>query len=265
MTPAPPIRRLGMALGRQMTVEYYGCNSGILADAGRMERIFLDAAHRSGATVICSRFHAFEPQGVSGMVIISESHFAVHAWPEHDYAAADIFTCGDSIDFDVAVDALRVGMESQQMIVSSVMHRGIVDAQGVERLETVCEDHSCRYALSWRALFDQARAGGISVAVDLYGCSALDGGGARRVAELLSDRLDLGRVGAAHVRRCGGELLSMRSDFDCGLLNGFLDVASGIAYLNFFCRRFVEPRTVADLALTAFAGHHYRTQVAIRQ
>ena len=50
------------------------------------------AAQKSGATIINSSFHTFEPQGVSGVVIIAESHFTIHAWPEHDYAAVDIFT-----------------------------------------------------------------------------------------------------------------------------------------------------------------------------
>ena len=87
------------ALGRHMTVEFYDCEARILADTKRMEEVFLTAAKRAGATVIASHFHDFEPQGVSGVVIISESHFAVHAWPEHDYAAVDLFTCGDKVDF----------------------------------------------------------------------------------------------------------------------------------------------------------------------
>ena len=93
----------GFALGRQMTVEFYDCDPAKLADTALMEKVFLDAAHRSGATVIESRFHQFTPQGVSGVVVISESHFAVHAWPEHEYAAVDLFTCGENVDFDKAV------------------------------------------------------------------------------------------------------------------------------------------------------------------
>ena len=88
----------GCALGRQMTVEFYDCDAGILTDSGRMEEIFVSSAKRSGATVISSHFHSFVPQGVSGVVVISESHFAVHAWPEHEYAAVDLFTCGEGVD-----------------------------------------------------------------------------------------------------------------------------------------------------------------------
>ncbi len=265
MTADSPGAEIGMALGRQMTVEYYECNPRILADPGRMEAIFLEAAERSGATVICSRFHAFEPQGVSGMVIISESHFAVHAWPEFDYAAVDIFTCGDSIDFDVAVDALRSGLESQQAIVSSVMNRGIVNPQGVERLVTVCEDRTSRYALSWRSRFERTRARGISAVVDLYDCTVFGEEDARRITEKLAQCLEAEPVGDMLFRTCREGMISLRRDFCCGLLSGHLDPASGTVYLDVFSCKFFEPRTVAELALAGFGGHHYRMQVAIRQ
>jgi S-adenosylmethionine decarboxylase len=120
-----------------------------------MEEIFLTAANRSGATVIASYFHDFEPQGVSGVVIISESHFAVHAWPEHDYAAVDLFTCGTGVDFDVAVKALAEGMKSGQWIISSLADRGILHESGsVERLVPVVENgNNCGLQLSWKERF----------------------------------------------------------------------------------------------------------------
>ena len=93
----------GIALGRQMTIEFYDCKSATLTDAAQLEKVFLHAAEVSGAHVVDSVFHSFQPQGVSGVVVISESHFAVHAWPEHDYAAVDLFTCGSGVDFDLAV------------------------------------------------------------------------------------------------------------------------------------------------------------------
>jgi len=53
----------------------------------------LAAAKESGATILGESFHQFSPQGVSGVIIIAESHLTVHTWPEHGYAGADIFTC----------------------------------------------------------------------------------------------------------------------------------------------------------------------------
>ncbi len=54
----------------------------------------ISAAERIGATVMSDAFHKFSPQGVSGTVVISESHLSIHTWPEKRYVAVDIFTCG---------------------------------------------------------------------------------------------------------------------------------------------------------------------------
>ena len=142
----------GVALGRQMTIEFYDCKSATLTDAAALEKVFLRVAELSGAHVVDSVFHSFQPQGVSGVVVISESHFAVHAWPEHDYAAVDLFTCGSGVDFDVAVKALAEGMNSGCWIISSLVNRGILGETGVERLVPVVENQrSCGMQLSSQA------------------------------------------------------------------------------------------------------------------
>ena len=66
----------------------------------------LEAARRACATVVDVVFHEFSPFGVSGVVVIAESHLAIHTWPEHRYAAVDIFTCGDVLEPKVAADYL---------------------------------------------------------------------------------------------------------------------------------------------------------------
>ncbi|HHG86331.1 MAG TPA: polyamine aminopropyltransferase [Bacteroidetes bacterium] len=86
------------SLGRHIIVEYYGCDGNILNDVAVIEKSMLDAAKAADATVINSTFHHFSPFGVSGVVVIQESHLAIHTWPEYGYAAVDIFTCGDSVD-----------------------------------------------------------------------------------------------------------------------------------------------------------------------
>lgn len=119
------VKARGITLGRQLTIDYYECRREALSDCDALEKGFVRAAKESGATVITSSFHAFEPQGISGVVIIAESHFTVHAWPEHDYAAVDIFSCGDHIDFNKAMDVLARFLGSGNVVVSSDMNRGI--------------------------------------------------------------------------------------------------------------------------------------------
>ncbi|AAO35877.1 S-adenosylmethionine decarboxylase proenzyme [Clostridium tetani] len=85
-------------LGRHILAEIYGCDELILNDKEYIERIMVDSALKSGAEVREVAFHKFSPQGVSGVVIISESHLTIHTWPELGYAAVDVFTCGDRVN-----------------------------------------------------------------------------------------------------------------------------------------------------------------------
>ena len=83
-------------LGRHILIEFYNCNEEILASPELIEKHMNKAAKIANATIVNSVFHHFNPYGVSGAVIISESHLAIHTWPEYGYAAVDVFTCGDS-------------------------------------------------------------------------------------------------------------------------------------------------------------------------
>ena len=84
--------------GQHVIVEYYGCNPAILNDLSALSDMLVEAAKRSGATPVKREFHQFAPHGISGVVIITESHLTIHTWPEHGYAAVDFFTCGERTD-----------------------------------------------------------------------------------------------------------------------------------------------------------------------
>ena len=80
----------------------------------------LHAAEETGATVIGKLFHQFSPQGVTGVVAIAESHLCIHTWPEHAYAAVDIFTCGESFDPVEAAQLIIRAVESQDPEITEV-------------------------------------------------------------------------------------------------------------------------------------------------
>jgi len=82
-------------LGRHILVEYYNCDPDILKDPRFIERSMNEAALEAKATIVESAFHHFNPWGISGAVIIAESHLTIHTWPEYGFASADFFTCGD--------------------------------------------------------------------------------------------------------------------------------------------------------------------------
>jgi S-adenosylmethionine decarboxylase len=86
----------------------------------------VDAALEAGAEVREVAFHKFSPQGVSGVVVISESHLAIHTWPELGYAAVDVFTCGEKVDPWVACNYLKDHFAAERLEANEIM-RGIFD------------------------------------------------------------------------------------------------------------------------------------------
>lgn len=86
------------ALGRHVLAEVHGCDFDLLNDVEKVEEVMVNAALEAGAEIREVVFHKFSPQGVSGVVVISESHLAIHTWPELGYAAVDVFTCGAKVN-----------------------------------------------------------------------------------------------------------------------------------------------------------------------
>lgn len=114
------------SLGRHILAEMYGCSFDILNDIERVEELMINAALEAGAEVREFAFHKFSPQGVSGVVVISESHLAIHTWPELGYAAVDVFTCGDKVDPWDACNYLLENLEASHMDAKEVK-RGLLE------------------------------------------------------------------------------------------------------------------------------------------
>ncbi len=114
------------ALGRHILAELYGCTTEVLNDLQKIEDIMVAAALEAGAEIREVAFHKFSPQGVSGVVVISESHLAIHTWPELGYAAVDIFTCGDTVDPWISCEYIKAKFSAQNMAANEVK-RGIFD------------------------------------------------------------------------------------------------------------------------------------------
>jgi len=121
------------ALGRQILVEFYDCKESNINDVNYIESSLINATKASGATIISHSFHKFSPYGVSGVVVIAESHVAIHTWPEYNYAAVDIFTCGDTIDPWIIQENLKEYFESRN-VSSMEMKRGLFKVPEGQRL-----------------------------------------------------------------------------------------------------------------------------------
>ena len=113
------------ALGTHLLLEMNECDAGLLDDVAAVKRTLLAAAQEAGATVVGEVFHRFSPQGVTGIVCIAESHISIHTWPEHGYAAVDIFTCGETLKPMEAAHLIADRLEAQHCNVMEVK-RGVV-------------------------------------------------------------------------------------------------------------------------------------------
>jgi S-adenosylmethionine decarboxylase len=85
----------GAMVGKHCILELYGCDVARLDDEDFLRATLSVAARRAGATLLNLITHRFEPQGVTGLALLAESHISIHTWPESGYAAVDVFTCGD--------------------------------------------------------------------------------------------------------------------------------------------------------------------------
>jgi S-adenosylmethionine decarboxylase len=82
-------------VGKHCILELYDCDPARLDDEAFLRTAITTAAKRAGATLLNLITHRFEPQGVTGLALLAESHISIHTWPESGYAAVDVFTCGD--------------------------------------------------------------------------------------------------------------------------------------------------------------------------
>jgi S-adenosylmethionine decarboxylase len=263
--------KTGFALGRQLTIEYYECASNVLLDKNLVEKALLQAAKNSGATIISSSFHGLKPQGVSGVVVIAESHFTVHAWPEHDYAAVDIFTCGDSIDLEVAINSMRDSFESKNVVISSDQNRGIISKPVDQNIGKVLKNSKIA-PISWKEEYKSKNPWGVLTSVDIYKSDPDIIRNAKSIEQFvhqLSDLIEMKRYGECQIVHFGKdkkvEGFSMTQLIETSLISGHFANASNTIYLDVFSCKFYEPRKIAEFATSFFKGRNYKMQIALRQ
>lgn len=127
------------ALGRHFLIELFGCNKATLDNVEKVEDILMEAAIRSKATIIKSSFHHFNPHGVSGMIIIAESHLSVHTWPEYGYIAADIFTCGKVLNPEKGIECMVENFEASYSSITEIKRGWLQVPKGklLENMEVI--------------------------------------------------------------------------------------------------------------------------------
>ncbi len=119
------------ALGKHLLLELKDCNAGLLNDIEYLRIVLSDVARQIGATVIQDSFYQFTPQGVSGVIIIAESHISIHTWPEHNFAAVDVFTCGDVIEPKNAVQPLAEKLKAKSTCYIELKRGTLTESQAM--------------------------------------------------------------------------------------------------------------------------------------
>jgi S-adenosylmethionine decarboxylase len=112
------------ALGRHLLLELFDCDADAINNLEAVKGALIEAAKRAQATIVDVVFHEFNPFGISGVVVIAESHLSIHTWPEYRYAAVDIFSCGDVLQPEIAANYLieQFGAERASVV---EMQRGM--------------------------------------------------------------------------------------------------------------------------------------------
>lgn len=120
-------------LGTHIILELKECNRDLLNDLDFVRKALFEAAEAAGAQVVGHAFHKFSPHGITGVVAIAESHLCIHTWPEYGYAAADIFTCGESCDPGKAAQLLIERLQSRDPSIIELRRGLLTQVAGAPR------------------------------------------------------------------------------------------------------------------------------------
>jgi len=120
-------------LGQHFLFDFYGCSPARLNDLKELEESFVTAARDGGATVVGAHFHHFNPIGISGVVVIAESHLALHTWPEHGFAAVDLFSCSPDLDWQLIGKKISAALEANDFTLRQVPRGQIEPASSLQQ------------------------------------------------------------------------------------------------------------------------------------
>jgi len=110
--------------GRHIILDFWGVKN--INSVSLIRRTLTQTVKACGATLLKIDLHKFSPQGVSGMALIAESHISIHTWPEYQYVAIDVFTCGSKVDPDKAISSLKKSLKPKKVQILEIK-RGLFE------------------------------------------------------------------------------------------------------------------------------------------
>ena len=124
-------------VGKHCILELYDCDPSKLDDETFLRHTITTAAQRAGATLLNLITHRFEPQGVTGLALLAESHISIHTWPENGYAAVDVFTCGDHTMPEKACEVLCEELGAGRHALRSFLRETPAELGKAERMPAI--------------------------------------------------------------------------------------------------------------------------------
>ncbi|RLE87465.1 MAG: adenosylmethionine decarboxylase [Thermoprotei archaeon] len=113
-------------VGYHYIVEASGCDPEVLSDSDKLRDILTTAAKIGKMDIRVIHFYKFSPTGVSGMIVVSESHVSIHTWPEEGYAAIDVYICGTKSEPEKTLEYILENIRAQYAHITE-LKRGIKD------------------------------------------------------------------------------------------------------------------------------------------
>jgi S-adenosylmethionine decarboxylase len=129
-----------MPVGTHYILELHGCSCDVLNDPHFVTDAVKQASHHAGATLLNLSHHKFEPHGVTAVGLLAESHLSIHTWPEHGYAAVDVFTCGETTDPRKACEYLVKRFAAREHRLLVVPRGGDAHFDSATEPETLCDE-----------------------------------------------------------------------------------------------------------------------------
>ncbi len=123
---------VGSVSGITCLLELYDCPPDILDDKERIDEALREAVEHARATLLKQVSNQFSPQGVTSLGVLAESHISIHTWPEHGYAAVDIFTCGNKAMPERACSYLAEALSAGHHTVQRIERGTLLDSENIE-------------------------------------------------------------------------------------------------------------------------------------
>ena len=255
-------------LARHLTLDYYDCDSEILLDAKLLEKTLRESAIVSWATIISSSFNNFEPQGVSWIVVLAESHFTIHTWPEHGYVAIDMFACWD-IQFEKWIELLTNVFKAKRVELVTDIKRWLatqLDKKDWDKKVILKEGRN-----NWEETYEKSNAWWIASSVDVFWCNTdliRDADAIKTYVRELCDLIQMKTFWETNVIHFGEDekvaWFSMTQLIETSLISGHFANATDAAYLDIFSCKYYNPSTMADFTVRFFKWKYYKLNVNIR-